>query len=197
MSWSSFIGFVPAEEPVLLCGIMIDEPENHEMGGVAAAPAFKKIMSQIISHPELAYTQEILKKNSIPVPKKKVVQDTIPSVCGMIKIQAQQRLDSMGIRYRFSGTGNKIVYQTPLAGGESDQSVDMVLFLDSSDKHTGSSTEIPQCVGKDLRDAVNMINLKGLKPFAIGSGTVHRQSPAGGAMMRIAETCTLFCSFGG
>ena len=72
-SWSSFIGFVPAENPVLLCGVMIDEPARGEMGGGCSA-AFRKMMSQIISHPELEFAQKILRKTRQSRSRKKAMR---------------------------------------------------------------------------------------------------------------------------
>ncbi|HAJ79875.1 MAG TPA: penicillin-binding protein, partial [Fibrobacteres bacterium] len=39
-AWASFIGFLPADNPLLLCAVVIDDPANAEMGGAAAAPVF-------------------------------------------------------------------------------------------------------------------------------------------------------------
>jgi cell division protein FtsI/penicillin-binding protein 2 len=59
-SWASFIGFLPSDHPILLCGVVIDEPANNLMGGTAAAPAFRKIMTQIIGRPGLDYAERVL-----------------------------------------------------------------------------------------------------------------------------------------
>ncbi|MFC2083882.1 penicillin-binding protein [Bacteroidota bacterium] len=45
---SSFIGFLPAEEPQLICLIMVSSPKIGKYGGQVAAPIFKNIMSKII-----------------------------------------------------------------------------------------------------------------------------------------------------
>ena len=41
--FSSFIGFLPAENPKLCIGVFVDEPHNGHYGGVVAAPTFKVI----------------------------------------------------------------------------------------------------------------------------------------------------------
>ena len=41
--FSSFIGFLPAENPKLCIGVFVDEPNNGHYGGVVAGPAFKVI----------------------------------------------------------------------------------------------------------------------------------------------------------
>ncbi|HON11962.1 MAG TPA: penicillin-binding transpeptidase domain-containing protein, partial [Chitinispirillaceae bacterium] len=131
-SWSSFIGFVPAENPVLLCGVMIDEPARGEMGGVAAAPAFRKMMSQIISHPELEFAQKILRKNKAePEQKKQDKKETVvPFLCGLDRKRAEQLADSAGIRCRLSGNGSKVTYQIPSPGTVLRSGSEVVLYFD-------------------------------------------------------------------
>ena len=40
---SSFVGFVPANNPRLVSLVLVDEPEGNVYGGVVAAPAFRNI----------------------------------------------------------------------------------------------------------------------------------------------------------
>ncbi len=54
---SSFIGFAPAEDPVVTIGVVIDEPKaGGRDGGQAAGPVFKEIAEQIL--PELGVKPE-------------------------------------------------------------------------------------------------------------------------------------------
>lgn len=190
-SWSSFIGFAPVEDPVLVCAVMIDEPLNGEMGGVAAAPAFKKIITQIISHPELEFTEKVLQKNTAPVPSTNKVK--VPQVCGLSKESAVSILDSCGIKYKLIGTGHKVAYQANLTKNSQMSSV-LSVYLDNTEQN---NKEIPYCVGRDLRDAINLVNLTGIKPYVVGAGMVRRQAPAAGMATGAVKACTLFCSFDG
>lgn len=47
---SSFMGFVPADEPRLAILVVIDEPKGTPYGGVVAAPVFKAIAQQALAH---------------------------------------------------------------------------------------------------------------------------------------------------
>lgn len=47
---SSFIGFVPVDEPELAILVVIDEPSGEFYGGTVAAPAFKEIAAQSLSY---------------------------------------------------------------------------------------------------------------------------------------------------
>lgn len=154
-SWSSFIGFVPVEHPVLLCGVVIDEPEKGEMGGVAAAPCFKNIITQIISNPELEFAEQILHNKDV---NRVIDQKKIVSLNG--------------------GKGK-------LFGKKGIHPVTVI------------SGTIPDCVGLNLRDAVNDINASGFTPFAVGSGFVDRQFPEAGKKPAPASVCTLYCSVKG
>ncbi len=148
-SWSSFIGFVPVNAPVLLCGVVIDEPAGDEMGGEAAAPVFRKIITQILSHPELEFAEIILEHNAVPPP-----------------LQAN----------------------TMVACAEKRTNVSQQSLCEESTKGG-----VPDCTGKDLRDAVNLVNSRGFKPFAVGCGMVNWQAPPAGTKIAPASACTLYC----
>jgi len=155
-SWASFIGFFPVDNPVLLCGVVIDEPANNLMGATAAAPAFKKIATQIISHPGLEYAERIL--NNRPASR--------PQLADALRKGA-----------------------SPSAG--------VVPPLEKSAERADGPGLVPDCVGKDARDAVNLMNLRGLVPFVVGAGIVRRQSLPAGDLTSTVKACTLVCLFGG
>jgi cell division protein FtsI (penicillin-binding protein 3) len=51
---SSFIGFLPADDPKLSILIIIDEPQGISYGGTVAAPIFKEAAYQIIDYLNIA-----------------------------------------------------------------------------------------------------------------------------------------------
>ena len=53
-SLASFVGFAPADDPKLLCAIMVDEPHGAIYGGQVAAPAFGQIMSFALPYLKIA-----------------------------------------------------------------------------------------------------------------------------------------------
>jgi cell division protein FtsI (penicillin-binding protein 3) len=169
-SWASFFGFLPVEKPVLLCGVVIDEPGNNLMGGTAAAPVFRKVVTQILSQPGLEFAEKILHDRIAPLPPdddaqgKEIIAGMIPKVRGntlpaLPRGKAPAGGASQGIR---------------TAGGL-----------------------MPNCIGKDARDAVNMVNRLGLMPYVVGAGQVRRQQPPAGSVTPSAPACTLFCSWEG
>jgi cell division protein FtsI/penicillin-binding protein 2 len=51
---ASFVGFAPAQDPKLLCAVMVDEPQGDIYGGTIAAPAFGQIMAFALPYLEIA-----------------------------------------------------------------------------------------------------------------------------------------------
>ena len=55
---ASFIGFAPAEDPMLAIVVTVDEPHPYYFGGVVAAPVFQKVAGDVIRY---------IKGNEIPL----------------------------------------------------------------------------------------------------------------------------------
>ncbi|WP_373501651.1 peptidoglycan D,D-transpeptidase FtsI family protein [Desulfococcus sp.] len=47
---SSFVGFAPAESPIMTVLVVLDDPKNQYYGGTVAAPAFKKIVRESLDY---------------------------------------------------------------------------------------------------------------------------------------------------
>lgn len=47
---ASFIGFAPAENPVIAVAVVIDQPHPYYFGGVVAAPVFKNVANQVLRY---------------------------------------------------------------------------------------------------------------------------------------------------
>lgn len=55
---SSFIGFLPAEDPRLTILVVVDEPKTEQWGGTVAAPVFQRIAAQAVRHLGIPPTAE-------------------------------------------------------------------------------------------------------------------------------------------
>ncbi len=74
---SSFIGFLPADKPELLIGVMIDEPRTPYYGGMTAAPVFKRIAERSIQIMDRVPRTAVV-KNLVQLPQNKVMPELIP-----------------------------------------------------------------------------------------------------------------------
>jgi cell division protein FtsI/penicillin-binding protein 2 len=62
--FSSFIGFLPADEPEICVAVFLDEPKNGYYGGEAAAPIFRDIAERVGQY--LAIKADLTPTNAVP-----------------------------------------------------------------------------------------------------------------------------------
>jgi cell division protein FtsI/penicillin-binding protein 2 len=209
--YASFIGFVPADAPALLCGIVVDEPEGVRVGGLVAAPAFRKVVEQIISQPDLEYAEAILHPGQQPstqeepprmakparVDKTPVQAAELPLVSGLPLAEAKRMLGEAGLRFEVLGGGDSVTHQSPQPGFPQAGDVAVRLYTAGGPQaRERPQVAVPDCRGRDLREALNMLNVKGIAPYVKGAGVVRQQSPAAGVAIARAAACTLYCAFG-
>ena len=73
---SSFVGFIPAQDPKLTIVVVIDEPKGVTYGGVVAAPAFSKMAQQILCYQRI-YPESSLQRIN-PDPGWRETKDLAP-----------------------------------------------------------------------------------------------------------------------
>ena len=56
---SSFLGFAPAEEPTVLCLVIINDPQGVYYGGTIAAPVCKEVFENILPYLEIDKTESL------------------------------------------------------------------------------------------------------------------------------------------
>ncbi|MBC8345451.1 MAG: transpeptidase family protein [Candidatus Marinimicrobia bacterium] len=134
---SNFAGFFPAENPQVVCVIVLDEPRyGLHWGGYGAAPVFRRVVQRIINMDDsIQYQQPKIKaktplyadistnnKSSLPplstiatYPKYTDGYTVVPDVRGMSIRKAKQILLSSNMRVSFKGSGT-VVWQSPRPG---------------------------------------------------------------------------------
>ena len=133
---SNFVGFFPAENPLLLGVIIIDEPKfGFHWGSIGAAPVFRNIAQRIInmddSFQHKKQSKEILSENRLWASNKKVftedIQDPIlfnhpgndenkdcivPDVRQMSLLKAVRKIKKSGFAHNTHGSGI-VQWQSP------------------------------------------------------------------------------------
>ncbi len=71
---SSFIGFFPAEDPEIICFILIDSPEKGKYGGQVAAPIFGNITRKILE------TDFDIQRNKDKIQREAIIQNLITDI---------------------------------------------------------------------------------------------------------------------
>ncbi len=106
----SFMGFIPADNPLYLVYVAIDNPKGiTQYGGTVSAPVVKNIMKSIID------LKGLKQDNSGMVRKEYTWLDTkyvlLPNVVGMSLSEAKKELK--GFKLEYSGDGDNVIYQEP------------------------------------------------------------------------------------
>ncbi len=107
----SFIGFLPADDPQIVVYVAIDNAKGvTQYGGTVAAPIAKSILTDSIEILGIEKRNTTTEKKYNYGEKKYV---TVPNVVGYSVSDVKKELK--GFNLEFSGTGDKISYQSPEA----------------------------------------------------------------------------------
>jgi cell division protein FtsI (penicillin-binding protein 3) len=140
---SSFVGFFPADNPRVICLILVNSPQKGRYGGSVAAPMFKdvaermlssnvalaaackkekmpqEIMDNVIASKSKHVTKvsDIAQKSSSPAPKITHYTNSkyMPDLKNYTLRDALRALTEMGLKYNVSGNG-RVVSQSILPG---------------------------------------------------------------------------------
>lgn len=125
---SSFVGFVPADNPALVLSVTVDEPKGKAYGGLIAAPVFARIAGQTLSHLNIlpkgtvaALTAEQLAAEPLPdlaalIPEVETSDGLrMPNFSGMSYRQVLQTMEKKNLNLKLSGSG-QVVKQYPAPG---------------------------------------------------------------------------------
>lgn len=109
---TSFMGFLPADDPEVVVYIAIDNAKGvTQYGGTIAAPIAKNVLNASISALNIKERYDGMAKEYNYGDKRYY---TVPNVIGMDTKEAVSSLKNFKVE--FSGTGSKIIYQSPSEG---------------------------------------------------------------------------------
>ena len=170
---ASFLGYFPADKPVYSMAVVIQNSNESKLiyGADVSGTVFKEISDRI-------YGRFLSTKKYVT-----------PSV------------DTM--QYNYYGMKNewasifstlKLLYKDSAVGGywRSSTIKNNQAILNTPVYVTTSSSIIPEVIGMGLKDAVYLMENKGLKVSATGRGKVLSQSLAAGTSFKKGQTITLF-----
>jgi cell division protein FtsI (penicillin-binding protein 3) len=192
---SSFVGFVPAENPKFAIYVSLDDPRGIYWGGYTAGPVFKEVAKRA-----MAYDLIPPSGTDSPAPVLAQAAKTVPSFAGLTPAQCQWLAEETGLKLKFSGKGERVTAQSLRAGVSfSDPSQEkMVLTLgtpvDSGfPKATSASALMPDLRGKTKRQALAIVAPFGLRVNFRGQGIVENQFPLPGRAIGSDGLCELNC----
>ena len=109
---TSFIGFLPADDPKLIVYIAIDNAKGiTQYGGTVAAPIAKNVLLSSIDALDIKKREDAIEREYLFTDKQYAV---VPNVVGMSVNEAVKELKKFKVEY--SGSGDVVTYQSPSAG---------------------------------------------------------------------------------
>ncbi|MBB3127357.1 penicillin-binding protein 2B [Paenibacillus rhizosphaerae] len=163
----SFIGFAPVNDPKIALIVIVDQPNDPDVGGgTVAAPIFKKIVSQAL--PYLGVPKATTKKTSDG--KSTVDRPAAPTLTKLAAKDAKQKLLNAGIDFETIGKGTSVIRQYPAAGTPMSPGQRIYLLTEETDKMT-----VPDLKGESLRDALDILTLLKCSVTVQGEGYVSEQ----------------------
>ena len=109
---TSFIGFLPADNPQIVVYVAIDNPRGiTAYGGTVAAPIAKKILEDAITALDIKESKGGISKEYRYYDIK---YEIVNNVIGMTPKEARKLLKDFNIEY--SGRGEKVISMSPEAG---------------------------------------------------------------------------------
>jgi membrane peptidoglycan carboxypeptidase len=187
---SSFVGFVPADNPKFAIYVSLDDPRGLYWGGYTAGPVFKEVAKRAMAY-ELIPANE-----SEIIPEEANATSTIPSFVGLTPAQCRWLAERSQMKLKFQGNGKRVTLQSEkpgLAGaGDSRQKIKVVLTL--GEPEVGQTHGVmPDLRGKTKRQALALLAPLGLKVNFKGQGVVRIQFPAAGRKVENNSLCDLNC----
>ena len=109
---TSFIGFLPADDPKVVVYIAVDNAKGvTQYGGTVAAPIAKSVLESCINILNIEKRDNSIEREYLFTDKQYAV---VPNVIGMEVKEATKLLKEFKVEY--TGNGNYISYQSPSAG---------------------------------------------------------------------------------
>jgi stage V sporulation protein D (sporulation-specific penicillin-binding protein) len=186
---SSFAGFAPVQSPQLVGVVVIDEPHGKKYyGGEVAAPVFRQILLDLRGLPSGPLAPETGVVATAPPAPAPV---TVPDLRLLPATAAQSRLGSLGLHAVFTGSGPRVLAQTPAAGLAIERGSRVDVWLDAPSDSAGRT--LPDLTGMAVREALRELGRREVAVRIVGSGTVVRMEPPAGTPLPLERPCVLRC----
>ena len=121
---ASFLTFAPAENPVVMTLVLIDEPQGIYYGGQVAGPIMKEVLENALPYLNV---KRIYNQDELDLEEVKEIE--VPNFLNMKLSEAKKKLNMMKLNYEIVGSGQIIYEQFPMAGEKINLSSKIILYI--------------------------------------------------------------------
>ncbi len=185
---ASFVGIFPADDPQVVCLVMLDNPKAlGYYGGYTSAPIVKNIAEKVF-----ATSRSIVQQPSTPRVGKELL--ATPDVRSVALESATNTLEALGFDVETSGEGMIVVKQSPAPGAKLARGETVRLATGGiATTVAGGYTIVPDLRGLSLRRALNRLTVARLDVVVNGSGVVASQSIKAGEQVKAGTRISVMC----
>jgi len=170
---ASFVGYIPADDPQIVCAVVINESRVKYYGGEAAAPIFRKIMQRIVNSVDRDLPNRPLARFRN---QKKPGLISVPDVQFMAYSKAKAILGKAGLKIAAVTHGNFVIRQNPAPGYLLKSGSTIAVTLENQKALSAGKERVPDVRGLSLRQAVAKLVSQGYDVRIEGTGFVIGQS---------------------
>ena len=121
---ASFLTFAPAENPIVMTLVLIDEPQGIYYGGQVAGPIMKEILENA-----LPYLNVKRKYNSEELDLNEIQEILVPNFLNMNVSDAKIELNKIKLNFEIVGNGEFIYNQFPMEGEKINLNSKIILYV--------------------------------------------------------------------
>ncbi len=158
---ASFVGFAPANDPEIICLIVLDEPQvDNRYGGTIAAPLAGEIIEDVLNYlgVDKQYSED----------EEPIVKAEVPNVNETALADAETMLEEAGLNYVIRGEGDRIVDQLPSAGTMLNEDSLVILYTERQTEE--ELVTVPDLSGMSVGVAESTLNSLHLNFEVVGAG---------------------------
>lgn len=182
---SSFIGFAPADDPRLVCIIVVDAPQGYPyFGGTVAAPGVREILKDSLRYlnvPLRGEVKEAEQNNNDSV--------LVPDLVNLPLSEALSSLNQRGLNAKVEGQGGLVWQQTPKAKTRIARGSQIIVYLSPySGENSDTEVTVPDLEGKSMKEVAKILADLGLHLSPEGYGISCEQTPQAGKVISTGST---------
>lgn len=158
---ASFVGFAPADDPEIICLIMLDEPQvANRYGGTIAAPIAGKVIEDTLEYMgiERQYTAE----------EAVDVTVNVPELRGLTVEAAKAETNKYNLSITVKGKGETVVDQLPKPGATVTEGSTVIAYTEEQQGET--LVTVPDVTGLSIEAAKKKLEVAGLNFEIVGAG---------------------------
>lgn len=164
---ASFVGFAPANDPEIICLVVLDEPQtSNKYGGTIAAPLVGEVIEDILNYlgVEKQYSAD----------EEPIVMDEVPNLIGVDADDVAGIFAENNLDFVIKGKGEKIVEQIPPEGTVMNEDSLVILYTEKQEE--AELVKVPDLEGISVSQA--KASLRALHLNFEVSGAGHSETSA-------------------